>query len=272
VSLTDNGSADTVTFNSGAGTITYAFSDDESISDDTVSYVVIVPSNAAYATYYINGTVNNGSEGGDVTVTGDSRITVSSSSSNNNKFTLVVPKTLNANQPIIINVTDEDDDPVDRAGVDVFLGTSDRGKKVAYGLTDKNGSFNFTVTEAGEYIIYLDKTKYKAFHQIITVATGVPLTTTTIATTTTTLMVTTTTAAPTTQQVTTTTAAPTTEPTTTTTEPVVTTTEPVTTTTLANPGGDNSSLILIGAIVLIIIIVIAYFAMQKGKGKPKEVK
>jgi hypothetical protein len=271
VTLTDNGSADTVTFTAGTGVLEYVFSD-EGVDDGTVAYVLTVPANAPFATYRINGTVNNGSDNS--AVSGDSRITVSSPS-NNEEFKLAVPSALYANQPITVNVTNADTkDPVNKVGVDVYMGTSKNDKKVAYGTTNKNGSFTFTLTEAGKFIIYLDMSKYKEFKQAITVLTGAPVTTTTIATTTTTTKATTTTVTPTTEPITTTTAAPTTEPTTTTTTvPVVTTTQAeVTTTTQANAGGGNSSLILIGAIVLIIIIVVAYFAMQKGKGKPKEAK
>jgi hypothetical protein len=271
----DGGDA-VVSADNDTGIITFTFSG-EWVADDIVSYTVLVPSNAATGRYYINGTVSNGTEEGGVTdITGDRSISVSSPSSND-EFTLAVPSALYANQPITINVTDKDTkDPVYRAGVDVYMGTSNSGKKVAYGLTDKNGSFTFTLEEAGKFIIYLDMSKYKAFKQVITVATGAPVTTTTVATTTTTAPVTTTTVAPTTTEPpTTTTVAPTTTTVavTTTTEPVVTTTTPeVTTTTPQNAGGGDSSLILIGAIVLIIIIVVAYFAMQKGKGKPKEAK
>ena len=272
VALTDNDSADSVVFDDGDGTITYTFTGD-GVEDATVEYVVIAADDARLQRYYINGTVNNGSA--TAAVTGDNLISVISSSGADT-FAVAIPSALYANQPITINVTDADsDDPVDKVNIDVYLGTSDTGKKVAYGSTDKNGSFTFTVTESGDYAVYLSQSGYKTLNQKVTVLAGAA-TTTTIATTTTK-------ATTTTQKVTTTTEAPsttmvtTTVPEVTTTVPEVTTTVPEVTTTVPEAQGGDNSLLLIAVIVIIIIIVVAYFVTQKGKGKQatdkgKEVK
>ncbi len=151
------------------------------------------------------------------------------------------------------------EDPLDDVEVDVYLGN----KKIAYGLTDDKGLFEFTPNAEGSYLVTLDKHNYRHDEFSITVAGVAATTTTTTAVTTTTKAATTTTEATTTTtttRITTTTKATTTTTvaqTTTTVAPATTTTQP------AEPSGIPWLWVIV---IIVIIIVVVYFVAMRGKG------
>ncbi len=245
------------------------------VADTTISYRLTVPSGTTTGAKTFSGDVDFGGSTNPTTY-GRTQITVAKKSSSNNDFTVTLPEQAYANTVVAIVVTDQDSkDPVEKAGVDVFLGTDNNGQKVAYGVTDENGTFKFTPAAAGQYTIYVDLSRYKEAKETLTVKAGTPTTapTTTVVTTTqkaTTMPVTT-------MPVTTTRIVTTTAPTTTqapaTTQPQQTTTtmEQVTTTTQPTGPSGGSNMLLIGIVVIIIIAAVVFFMMKgKGKGKPAE--
>ncbi|MBN2250569.1 MAG: hypothetical protein JW724_00660 [Candidatus Altiarchaeota archaeon] len=241
------------------------------VEDTTISYTITVPSSAT-GTETFAGTVDYGGAS-DPTIGGDTEVDISSTTSKKSKryFVVTLPDEAYANSPVEIQVADKNTkDPVNKAGIDIFLGADKNGKKVAYGMTDKNGTFTFTPEADGTYTIYVDMSKYKESKETLKVSAGEPTTTTLVVTTTKPAATTTKPPAPTTQPPAPTTKppVPTTQPPAPTTQPPVPTTQPPTpTTTPEEPQGGISPL-LIGVVVLIILVVVAYF-MMKGKGKEK---
>lgn len=242
------------------------------IENVDLTYTVKAPSTTGTGTF--SGTVDYGT--GTDAISGNNHVTVQKKSNNNNdEFIVTLPAQAYANSAVEIKVTDSDSKKaVAKAGVDIYLGTSSSGKKVAYGITNANGTFTFTPAEAGKYTVYVDMSDYKEAKETLTVSAGTPTTTTTVPVTT--IPITTTTKATTTTQETTTTIKATTAPTTTevpvTTLPSETTTtlEDVTDTTVPTGGDGGSNMLLIGIIVIIIIAAVVFFMMKGKKGKPAE--
>jgi len=205
-------------------------------------------------------TANSGTD------TGSAEIQVGSGRRPRRYFDINVSGNNTVNEVVTITVLDRTrQDPVDDAEVDVFL----NGKKVAYGLTDDNGVFEFTPTEEGDYLITVDKHNYRHDELSITVSGGAvtTTTTTTTSTTTTTEATTTTTSSTTTTTRTTTTMAPTTTVAPTTTMAPTTTVAPTTTIPAEAPGGIPWLWIVV---IIVIIIIVIYFVAMKGKGAPPE--
>jgi len=200
------------------------------------------------------------------TDTGTAEIQVGTGRRPRRYFDINVSGNNTVNEVVTITVLDRTrQDPVDDAEVDVFL----NGKKVAYGLTDDNGVFEFTPTEEGDYLITVDKHNYRHDELSITVSGGAvtTTTTTTTSTTTTTEATTTTTSSTTTTTRTTTTMAPTTTVAPTTTMAPTTTVAPTTTIPAEAPGGIPWLWIVV---IIVIIIIVIYFVAMKGKGAPPE--
>jgi len=209
---------------------------------------------------YITVTANNGTD------TGTAEIQVGTGRRPRRYFDISVSGNNTVNEVVTITVLDRTrQDPIDDAEVDVFL----NGKKVAYGLTDDNGVFEFTPTEEGDYLITVDKHNYRHDELSITVSGGAvtTTTTTTTSTTTTTEATTTTTSSTTTTTRTTTTMAPTTTVAPTTTMAPTTTVAPTTTIPAEAPGGIPWLWIVV---IIVIIIIVIYFVAMKGKGAPPE--
>lgn len=246
------------------------------VADRTLTYTVTVPSGTT-GTKTFSGTVDYGGTT-NPTIYGRNQVTVSKKSSNNDQFIVTLPAQSYANSAVVIKVADSDSKKaVSKAGVDVFLGSGNSGTKVAYGMTNENGTFTFTPAQAGTYTVYVDMSRYKEAKETLTVSAGAPTTapTTTVVTTTqkvTTMPVTTTLAEVTTTQKPATTAPTTTQaPVTTLPSETTTTMEDVTETTLPPTGGDSgSNMLLIGIIVIIIIAAVVFFMMKGKKGKPAE--
>ncbi len=71
---------------------------------------------------------------------------------------------------ITITVLGKNDEPLEAADVDVYLGkTILSSNKVAYGETDANGNFSFTPAKEGEYTLRIAKSRYSAIDTTITV-------------------------------------------------------------------------------------------------------
>lgn len=245
------------------------------VADRTLTYTVSVPSGTTGSKTF-SGTVDYGGET-NPTIYGRNQVTVSKKSSSNDEFTVTLPDKSYANQAVIIKVANSDSNKVvAKAGVDVYSGSGNDGTKVAYGMTDENGTFTFTPASSGTYTVYVEMSRYKEAKETLTVSAGVPTTapTTTIVTTTqqvTTIPVTTTLAPVTTTQKPATTAPTTTEAPETTMPEETTTTEEVPETTLPSTGGDSgSNMLLIGIVVIIIIAAVVFFMMKGKKGKPAE--
>lgn len=242
------------------------------VQDRTLTYTITAPSSTG--TYTFSGIVDYGGSTNPA-IGGRNQVTVSKKSHSNDEFIVTLPSKAYASQAVTVNVADSDSkDALSKVGVDVYLGTSSSGKKVAYGMTDSNGTFTFTPSEAGTYTIYVDMSGYKEAKETLTVGVA---TTTTAAVTTTEPIVTTTKATTTTIRETTTTRRTTTTTPTTTEAPVTTMPEETTTTTLETtettlPEGGNggSNMLLIGIIVLIIIVAVVFFMTKGKKGKPAE--
>ena len=249
------------------------YSGGNEIKDRSITYTITVPTGTSTGTvgsfsgeakFYEAGVEKSSA------IAGVSTLTVAKKTSNNDEFTVTLPSTAVTNEGITITVTDKDSNrPVKDAAVRVYLGKDDTGKKVKNGMTDENGTFTFTLSAAGQYAIVTEKSRYKDLTKLLTVSSGVVVTTTTVApVTTTTRAVTTTmpevstTSAPATTMAPTTTVAP---ATTVTTVEVTTTVEETTTTTPAGGGGGNNMLLIL-VVVIIIVAAVAYF-MMKGKGK-----
>ena len=194
--------------------------------------------------------------------TGTAEIQVGSGRRPRRYFDINVSGNNTVNEVVTITVLDRTrQDPIDDAEVDVFL----NGKKVAYGLTDDNGVFEFTPTEGGDYLITIDKHNYRREEFSITVSGGeVTTTTTTTTSTTTTTEATTTTTSSSTTTTTTTTTTSTTRTTTTTT---TSTTRTTTTIPAEAPGGIPWLWIVV---IIVIIIIVIYFVAMRGKGAPPE--
>jgi len=221
-------------------------------------YVVFTGVTAQYPGY-ITVTAVNATSG---ETTGTAEIQVGTGRRPRRYFDINVSGNNTVNEVVTITVLDRTrQDPVDDAEVDVFL----NGKKVAYGLTDDNGVFEFTPTEEGDYLITVDKHNYRHDELSITVSGGA-VTTTTTSTTTTTEATTTTTSSTTTSS-TTTTMAPTTTVAPTTTMAPTTTVAPTTTIPAEAPGGIPWLWIVV---IIVIIIIVIYFVAMKGKGAPPE--
>ena len=246
------------------------------VADRTLTYTVTVPSGTT-GTKTFSGIVDYGGTT-NPEIYGSKQLTVSKKSSSNDDFLVTLPAQAYANSAVVIKVANSDSKKaVAKAGVDIYLGSGNSGKKVAYGMTNENGTFTFTPAEAGTYTVYVDMSSYKEAKETLTVKSGTPTTapTTTVVTTTqkaTTMPVTTTLAPVTTTQKTTTTAPTTTQAPVTTRPPETTTTmEEVTETTVpATPVDGGSNMLLIGIIVIIIIAAVVFFMMKGKKGKPAE--
>jgi hypothetical protein len=244
------------------------------VADRTITYTLLVPSGAT-GTKTFSGTVDYGGTT-NPSIYGSTQVTVTKRSSNNDEFIVTLPAQAYAGNAVTIKVTDSDSKKaVAKAGVDIFQGSGDSGKKVAYGMTDSNGTFTFTPTEAGTYTVYVDMSRYKEAKETLIVSAGAPTTapTTTVVTTTqkvTTMPVTTTMAEVTTTRKPTTTTPVTTQATTTMPPATTTTLEEVTTTTVPTGGDSGSNMLLIGIIVIIIIAAVVFFMMKGKKGKPAE--
>jgi len=198
--------------------------------------------------------------------TGSAEIKVGSGRRPRRYFDISVSGNNTVNEVVTITVLDRTRrDPIDDAEVDVFL----NGKKVAYGLTDDNGVFEFTPTEEGDYLITVDKHNYRHDELSITVSGGAATTTTTTttSTTTTTEATTTTTSSTTTTTRTTTTMAPTTTVAPTTTMAPTTTVAPTTTLPAEAPGGIPWLWIIV---IIVIVIIVIYFVAMRGKEAPPE--
>jgi hypothetical protein len=244
------------------------------VADRTLTYSVLVPAGTT-GTKTFSGTVDYGGAT-NPEIYGRTQVTVTKKSSNNDQFIVTLPTQAYSNNAVAIKVADSDSKKaVAKAGVDVYLGTSSSGKKVAYGMTDANGTFTFTPAEAGTYTVYVAMSRYREAKETLTVKSGAPTTTTTTVVVTTIPITTTTKATTTMPPETTTTKATTTAPTTTqapvTTMPEETTTTIEETTTTIPTGGDGgSNMLLIGIIVIIIIAAVVFFMMKGKKGKPAE--
>ena len=183
------------------------------------------------------------------TDTGTAEIQVGTGRRPRRYFDINVSGNNTVNEVVTITVLDRTrQDPVDDAEVDVFL----NGKKVAYGLTDDNGVFEFTPTEEGDYLITVDKHNYRHEEFSITVSGGEVTTTTSTTTSTTTTTEATTT---TTSSTTTTTTTTTTSTTRTTTTTTTSTTRTTTTTIPAEAPGGIPWLWIVVIIVIIIIVI-----------------
>jgi hypothetical protein len=264
------------TYSSSSNKIEWLFwTNGNPVEDTTISYTITVPSGTSTGAKTFSGDVDYGGST-NPEIYGQTQVTVVKKSSSRDEFTVTLPTgTVYANTPVAVVVTDLDSkDPVKKAGVDVFLGTDNNGQKVAYGITDENGTFKFTPATAGQYTIYVDMSRYKEAKATLTVVSGAPTTapTTTVVTTTqkvTTMPVTTTMPVVTTTRKTTTTTPITTQATTT--QPQATTTLGEVTTTTQPTGTDSgSNMLLIGIIVIIIIAAVVFFMMKGKKGKPAE--
>jgi LPXTG-motif cell wall-anchored protein len=247
------------------------------VADRTLTYTVLVPSGTT-GTKTFSGTVDYGATTNPA-IYGRNQITVSKKSNSNDEFIVTLPAQSYTNSAVEIKVVDSDSKKaVSKAGVDVFIGSSNSGKKVAYGMTNANGTFTFTPAEAGTYTVYVDMSSYKEAKETLTVKSGAPTTapTTTVVATTqkvTTIPFATTTLEPvvTTQKPTTTAPITTQAPVTTMPPETSTTMEEVTDTTEPSTGGDSgSNMLLIGVIVIIIIAAVVFFMMKGKKGKPAE--
>jgi hypothetical protein len=243
------------------------------ISSVGLTYTISAPSQTGIATF--SGTVDYGT--GTNAISGNNRVTIQKKSgSNNDDFIVTLPAQSYANSAVTISVANGDSKrAVAKAGVDIYLGSGNSGKKVAYGMTNANGTFTFTPADAGTYTVYVDMSDYREAKETLTVKAGTPTTapTTTVVTTTqkvTTLPVTTTLAPVTTTRKPTTTAPTTTQAPVTTLPETTTTMEEVTTTTLPTGGDSGSNMLLIGIIVIIIIAAVVFFMMKGKKGKPAE--
>lgn len=172
-------------------------------------------------------------------------------------------------EPVVITVTDENrGTPIKNANVDVYFGPEESVKyKVAYGDTDENGQYEFTPTEAGDYLVTVTATRYRKYDLIVSVASCGPETTTMPATTTTVykppVIETTTT-------VTYTTSSTVRETTSTTVSPVTTTVykQPVTTVPAppTPPAKKGTSTTLILLILIVILVGVALYMKSKGGG------
>ena len=243
------------------------------IASVDLTYTLKAPSTTGIGTF--SGTVDYGT--GTNVISGNNRVTIQKKSNNNDDFLVTLPALSYANSPVVITVANSDSKRiVAKAGVDVYAGSGNSGMKVAYGMTNENGTFTFTPTDAGTYTVYVDMSSYKEAKETLTVKSGAPTTapTTTVVTTTqkvTTLPITTTQAPVTTTRKTTTTAPTTTQAVATTLPPETTTTlEEVTETTVPEGTGGGSNMLLIGIIVIIIIAAVVFFMMKGKKGKPAE--
>jgi hypothetical protein len=248
-----------------------------SVADRTLTYNVLVPSGTT-GTKSFSGTVDYGGSTNPA-IYGRNQVSITKKSSSNDEFLVTLPAQAYANSAVTVKVADSDSKKaVAKAGVDIFLGSGNSGKKVAYGMTDANGTFTFTPVEAGTYTVYVDMSRYKEAKETLTVKAGTPTTapTTTVVTTTqkaTTMPVTTTLEPVVTTRKTTTTAPVTTQAPVTTMPPQTTTTmEEVTDTTVPSTGGDSGSnnMLLILIVVVIIIAAVVFFMMKGKKGKPAE--
>ncbi len=168
--------------------------------------------------------------------------------------------------PVLVKAVDErTGDVLDSADVDVYLGADKLVQnKLFYGLTDKNGEYQFTPTEEGDYLITVEKSRYKEAELKISTKSCVAETTTMKATTTTVAVVKTTT----TPKYTTSS----TVPATTTSQPKVTTTvykPPVTTVAAVppvTPKGTSWGTIIV--VLIIVVIIVALYMKSKGGAAP----